>query len=80
VYDFGIEDQTPYLVIEYTQVGTLRERYPKGMCLPFEQIVIYVKQMASALDYAHEQHSIHRDIKPENILLDSNDEWSFSGN
>ncbi len=71
VHDFGIEDQTPYLVMEYTPNGTLRSRHPKGTCLPFEQIVAYVKQIASALDYAHEQHVIHRDIKLENILLNT---------
>ena len=71
IHDFGIEDQTPYLVMEYTPGGTLRSRHPKGTCLPFEQIVDYVKQIASALDYAHEQHVIHRDVKPENMLLNA---------
>jgi serine/threonine protein kinase len=69
VYDFGIESQTPYLVMEYTAGGTLRQRHPKGTRLGFEQIITYVKQIASALDYAHQQHVIHRDIKPENLLL-----------
>ena len=78
VYDFGIEDQTPYLVMEYTPHGTLRSRHPKGSCLPFEQIISYVKQIASALDYAHEQHVIHRDIKPENILLNTRSEACLS--
>src|SRR6266496_1755128 len=78
VYDFGIEDQTPYLVMEYTPHGTLRSRHPKGTCLPFEQIISYVKQIASALDYAHAQHVIHRDIKPENILLSTKHEVVLS--
>ncbi len=69
VYDFGIENQTPYLVMEYTAGGTLRQRHPQETRLGFEQIVTYVKQIASALDYAHQQHVIHRDIKPENLLL-----------
>jgi serine/threonine protein kinase len=71
VLDFGIEGQTPYLVMDYTPNGTLRTRHPKGTRLSFEQIVLYVKQIASALDYAHEQHVIHRDVKPENILLNA---------
>jgi len=50
VLDFGFEDQTPYLVMEYTPNGTLRTRHPKGTRLPLEQIVRYVKQIASALD------------------------------
>jgi serine/threonine protein kinase len=71
VYDFGIEDQTPYLVMEYMPNGTLRSRHPKGTRLSFDLIVAYVKQIASALDCAHQQRVIHRDIKPENILLNS---------
>src|SRR5215831_2264558 len=74
VLDFGFQDQTPFLVMEYTPNGTLRTRYPKGTCLVLEQIVSYVKQIASALDYAHQQHVIHRDVKPENLLLTANDE------
>jgi serine/threonine protein kinase len=72
VHDFGFENQTPYLVMEYMHSGTLRERFPKRTRLPLEQIVVYVKQIASALDYAHEQHVIHRDVKPENLLLGTN--------
>ena len=78
VYDFGIQDQTPYLVMEYTQGGTLRERYPKGNRLSHLQIVTYVKQIAAALNYAHQQHVIHRDIKPENILLNIRQEVVLS--
>src|SRR5215469_16193318 len=74
VHDFGFQDQTPFLVMEYTPNGTLRTRHPKGTRLPLEQIVTYVKQIAPALDYAHQQRVIHRDIKPENLLLNANDE------
>jgi serine/threonine protein kinase/DNA polymerase III delta prime subunit len=78
VYDFGICDQTPYLVMEYTSGGTLRTHHPKGTRLSFEQIVTYVKQITSALDYAHAQHVIHRDIKPENLLLNTKQEVVLS--
>ncbi|HZU04055.1 MAG TPA: protein kinase [Ktedonobacteraceae bacterium] len=71
VLDFGLDNQTPYLVMEYTPGGTLRSHHPKGTRLPFVQIVTYVNQIASALDYAHQQHVIHRDVKPENLLLNS---------
>jgi serine/threonine protein kinase/predicted ATPase/tetrahydromethanopterin S-methyltransferase subunit G len=78
VLDYGIEDQVPYLVMDYTPNGTLRTRHPRGTRLSFEQIVAYVKQIASALDYAHEQHVIHRDVKPENVLLNSKGELVLS--
>ena len=78
VFDFGIEDQTPYLVLEYVQGGTLRTRHPKGSRLSLEQVTSYVKQIAPALDYAHQQQVIHRDIKPENLLLSATDEVLLS--
>jgi len=78
VLDFGFQDQTPYLVMEYTPNGTLRTRHPKGTHLPLEQIVHYVKQVAPALDYAHQQRVIHRDVKPENMLLSANNEVVLS--
>ncbi len=78
VHDFGIEGEIPYLVMEYTSGGTLRSRHPEGSQLSCEQIMTYVKQIASALDYAHQQRVIHRDIKPENILLNSKHEVVLS--
>src|SRR5947209_14799735 len=74
VLDFGFQDQTPFLVMAYTPNGTLRTKHPKGTRLSLEQIIHYVKQIASALDYAHQQRVIHRDVKPENMLLSAKDE------
>ena len=78
VLDFGFQEQTPYLVMEYTSGGTLRTRHPKRTRLELPQIVRYVKQLAPALDYAHQQRVIHRDVKPENMLLSANDEVMLS--
>lgn len=72
VLDFGLQNQTPYLVMEYISNQTMRSLYPTGTCLPLQHIISYVKQLASALDYAHQQRVIHRDVKPENMLLDAN--------
>ncbi len=69
VVDFGVADMTPYLVMQYALNGTLRQRHPSGMIVPLNIVVSYVKQMASALQYAHNQKLIHRDIKPENMLV-----------
>jgi predicted ATPase/class 3 adenylate cyclase/DNA-binding CsgD family transcriptional regulator len=78
VLDFGVENATPFLVMDYAPNGNLRQRYPKGTRLPLDLVVTYVKQVASALQYAHDERLIHRDIKPENILLGRNDEILLS--
>jgi WD40 repeat protein/tRNA A-37 threonylcarbamoyl transferase component Bud32 len=78
ILDFGVEGATPFLVMDYAPLGTLRQRYPKGTLLPLATIVSYVKQVASALQYAHDRKLIHRDIKPENMLLDSVNEILLS--
>jgi serine/threonine protein kinase len=69
VLDFAVKNGTPFLVMEYAANGTLRQRHPYGTLLPVETIISYVRQVASALQYAHDQRLIHRDIKPENMLL-----------
>ena len=69
VLDFGVEGTTPFLVMDYAPGDTLRQLHPKGSRLPLETVVSYVKQVAAALHYAHEQKVIHRDVKPENMLI-----------
>jgi len=76
--DFGVEGTTPYLIMSYASNGTMRERYPKGTRLPLEQIVVYVKQISQALQYAHDRKIIHRDIKPENMLFGPDDQVVLS--
>jgi len=70
VFDFDVQEHTPFLVMDYLPNGNVRRSYPKGIALPLETIVSYVNQVASALQYAHDQKLIHRDVKPENMLLD----------
>jgi len=78
VLDFGVESTIPFLVMEYAPNGTLRQRHPRGIPVPVEVVVPYVKQIAAALQYAHNEKFIHRDIKPENILLGRNNEVLLS--
>jgi serine/threonine protein kinase len=78
VLDFGVEGKIPFLVMDYAPMGTLRQRYPRGTVLQVPAIVRYVKQVSSALQYAHDQKIIHRDIKPENMLLETNDDILLS--
>jgi len=78
VLGFGVEAGTPFLIMNYAPNGTLRQRHPKGSRVPLAGVEAYVKQVASALQYAHEQHVIHRDIKPENLLIGRNHEILLS--
>ena len=70
VFDFEVEEHTPFLIMDYFSQGNMRRLYPKGTQLSLPAIVSYVKQLASALQYAHDKKIIHRDIKPENMLID----------
>lgn len=76
--DFDIQQDTPYLVLDYAPNGSLLNRHPKGSQLPLATIVQYVKDIATALQYAHERNIVHRDIKPENILVGRHNELLLS--
>jgi WD40 repeat protein len=78
VLEFGVQDSTPFLVMRYAPGGTLRHRHPKGSQVPLATLVAYVKQIASALQYAHDERLIHRDVKPENMLVGPNQELLLS--
>ena len=78
VLDFDVEDNRPFLVMDYAPNGSLRDRHPKGTRLPSATVVSYVKQVAAALQYAHDQKLIHRDIKPGNMLLNHHNEVLLS--
>ncbi|HEU5226281.1 MAG TPA: protein kinase [Ktedonobacteraceae bacterium] len=78
ILDFGIDDKTPFLIMDYAPKGTLRQLHSRGTRLPLSTIVSYVKQVANALQYAHNEKFIHRDIKPENMLLGRSDEILLS--
>jgi serine/threonine protein kinase len=73
ILDYGEYDSYHYLVMPYMKRGTLRERIAIGR-LTEEEAGNILAQVASALQYAHDQGIIHRDIKPSNILLDDVDE------
>lgn len=68
VYDYGEAERTPYLVMKYVPGGTLKDRMAQGPIAP-RQTAPLLRQMAEALQHAHQQGIIHRDVKPSNVLL-----------
>ena len=69
IYDSGIHDHVPYLVMEYVDGTPLRKMLASKKLSP-EQVLEVIPQICDALHYAHAHGVVHRDIKPENILLD----------
>jgi serine/threonine-protein kinase len=70
IYDVGERDGIAYLVMANLtggNLGTLLVHEPR---LPIEEVRRFVREVADALDYAHQRGVIHRDVKPDNILLD----------
>lgn len=78
ILEFGMEGLIPFIIMNYAPNGSLRKCHPKGIRLPPEIIVTYVKQIASALQYAHDKGLVHRDIKPDNMLVGRNQEILLS--
>src|SRR5437660_2052805 len=78
VLDFGLAQERPYLVMEYAQGGTLRQRHPRGSRVPLQAILSYVSDVAAALQYAHDQGLVHGDLKPENLLLGKHEQVLLS--
>ncbi len=69
VHDFGVEDETAYLVQEYLSGEDLLQKIRRRDPLPLAQKIDYLLQVAAGLAYAHSQQVIHRDIKPANLRV-----------
>jgi tRNA A-37 threonylcarbamoyl transferase component Bud32/TolB-like protein len=69
LYDSGAAAGFLYYVMPFVEGESLRDKLSRDGSLPVEVAVQLVREVASALDYAHTHGVVHRDIKPENILL-----------
>src|ERR1017187_3361056 len=67
----GLEQSgsTSYLVMELVAGETLQERVKREGAVPVEEALAIAKQIAEALEAAHEKGIIHRDLKPANVKL-----------
>ncbi|NPC86477.1 protein kinase, partial [Pyxidicoccus fallax] len=68
VIDFGVDEDSPYMVMDFVTGETLRGLLRDG-ALPLARAVGTVRQVLAGLAHAHAQGIIHRDIKPENIIV-----------
>jgi serine/threonine-protein kinase PpkA len=67
IYDIGRHDDLNYIAMDYLPNGSVHDKMSTG--LSGEEVLRITREIASALDHAHEKGYIHRDIKPENILF-----------
>jgi Tol biopolymer transport system component len=68
LYDIGLQDGAPYLVMELLDGEPLDKRIERG-ALPLEEALRIAIQIADALDQAHCKGVVHRDLKPGNVML-----------
>jgi serine/threonine-protein kinase len=73
VFDFDVQDDIYYMVMELLEGDTLRARLNqyrvKSERMPLPEILRVLKDVLGGLQYAHSEGVIHRDIKPANIML-----------
>jgi eukaryotic-like serine/threonine-protein kinase len=71
VIDAGEDDGNPYIVLEYVEGETLKERIARAGPLPAPEAVAYAVEVGRALMAAHAERLVHRDVKPQNVLIDA---------
>jgi len=69
ILEYGEDQNTPYLVMEYVKGFSLHEYLTVHKKVPIKKTLNTVVQVLKALHFAHQQGIVHRDIKPANILL-----------
>jgi serine/threonine protein kinase/tetratricopeptide (TPR) repeat protein len=70
IYDYGISEHGPYIVMELVRGGSLRQMVRSSQ-MSIERTVGIMEQICSAIAAAHDAGIIHRDLKPDNILIET---------
>ena len=70
VIDAGEDEGRPYIVFEYVEGETLKDRIRRLGRLPVDEAIAYAIEIARALGAAHARGIVHRDVKPQNVLVD----------
>ncbi len=73
IYDYGIDGDAPYIVMELLEGEDLQTRLTRLGKLPLPAVASILSQAGRALTAAHERGIVHRDIKPANIFLARHD-------
>ncbi len=71
VIDAGEDGGHPYIVFEYVEGETLKQRISRDGALDPQEAIAYAIEVARGLSVAHARKMVHRDIKPQNILIDA---------
>ena len=71
VYDSDRDGNIAFLVMEFIQGEDLKHHLDRGVRFQLDQSIAIIRDLLSALDYAHRQNVIHRDVKPANLLLEA---------
>lgn len=77
IFDFGVYQERPYLVMEYHQGHSLRRKIDDDGPFSAEQVAPVFKQICNAVAAAHTLGILHRDLKPDNIILLEQDDGSY---
>ncbi|MFH1227324.1 MAG: tetratricopeptide repeat protein [Planctomycetota bacterium] len=70
VYEAGVINKQHYFTMDYIEGVSLEKLISSSKRPNMKNMVVIIRQMASALDYAHSRKVVHRDIKPANIMID----------
>jgi len=71
VIDAGEDGGHPYIVFEYVEGETLKQRITRDGALDPQEAIAYAIEIARGLSLAHTRRLVHRDIKPQNVLIDA---------